>query len=212
MTKKLILLSTLLLFSLGLFSAAHALTINLNQSNVDLGITGDFLTAQVDIDVNGTASFSVEANRALLNPNNETNFGIDNFAFNSSVDITEDQFDFGSDSWGVTVNPNRSISIFGNFDYWTSGTGSTRMNPLEFSITGLSGYNDEIFNVQNDDGYTMAAHVGAIGPFEGQTSAWFSDGGSPPAPVPEPATILLVGSGVIGMAGFCRRKIRKQST
>ena len=38
-----------------------------------------------------------------------------------------------------------------------------------------------------------------------------SDGGSTAAPVPEPATIFLLGIGLIGVAGFGRKKLIKKS-
>ena len=43
--------------------------------------------------------------------------------------------------------------------------------------------------------------VAALSHFEG-----FSTGG---APVPEPSTMLLLGTGLLGLAGFSRKKFRK---
>jgi len=47
--------------------------------------------------------------------------------------------------------------------------------------------------------YDSAGDIVAIGPSPGPG----------PAPVPEPATLFLLGSGLVGLAGFARRKFKK---
>jgi len=51
--------------------------------------------------------------------------------------------------------------------------------------------------------FQSAAHIGGIGP-DGALSGWIA----PTAVIPEPTTILLIGSGLFGLAGF-RRKFRR---
>ncbi|MGB5750805.1 MAG: PEP-CTERM sorting domain-containing protein [Desulfobacterales bacterium] len=53
--------------------------------------------------------------------------------------------------------------------------------------------------------FASAAHIQAIG-IDSEDSGWIADN---PNPVPEPATMLLVGSGVIGLAGFGRQRLKK---
>ena len=38
----------------------------------------------------------------------------------------------------------------------------------------------------------------------------FIGGGAPPAPVPEPSTMLLLGTGLVSLIGFSRKKLKKK--
>ena len=192
----------LLLFSLAIVSQSHALTIELNQSNADLGITGNYLSTEVVV-LNGVASFYVKADTSLLEPG--SNFGIQAFGFNSSLAFTADQF-FLPPGWRAYIAPKRSLSMFGRFDY--GATGRTRMDPFEFAITGLvPTATEEDFNTQNAQGYTMVARVAGFESLNGKTSSWFSNG---PFGVAEPNVILLLGAGLIGLARLKRDKLLKK--
>ncbi|RJX36296.1 MAG: PEP-CTERM sorting domain-containing protein [Desulfurivibrio sp.] len=74
----------------------------------------------------------------------------------------------------------------------TSGGGFTAST----SLSGIPGVEDDVFDMQ------IIADITHIG--DGATSF-----DAVVAPVPEPATMLLFGSGLAGLAGYSRRKIRK---
>jgi hypothetical protein len=209
----------------GVSAPLGALTVDLTSTNTPSLGSGVFATVTVTGNAGArSVMFSVDANTAILTPG--SNFGIDKFAFNfdSSVVGTIRSSDFILPSgWQVRIDPDNNFSIYGQFDLSVSGPGNKRKDPLQFTIKRLrSGLtNDAIENAfyqENSDGYHFAAHIGGFR-IDGvnATSAWFSDGGTPPpppppdngTPVPEPATLALFG---IGAASALASGLRKRKS
>ncbi len=78
-------------------------------------------------------------------------------------------------------------------------------SPLEFYIYGddnPSNFFDLSVSGGGQGTYFFAAHIQALANPEGG-SAWVG------TPIPEPATMLLLGSGLLGLAGFVRKRFKK---
>jgi len=113
-------------------------------------------------------------------------------------------FDIGSDvGWEATVSDGETVGR-GMLVYWT---GQAIEAPYAATFT-MSSYVEPFDEYIGPGGFAVAEllDIGA-GPSFNFDDVW-APAGQPPT-VPEPTTILLLGSGLLGLAGF-RRKLRKK--
>ncbi len=136
------------------------------------------------------------------------NFGIQRFGFNTSgaANVVLPGNIVAPSGW--TTEADGNMDGFGNFELMTSGTGSTRQNPLAFLITGVAGDTVNDYHVLNSGGgqgfgFFYAAHVAGMS--IGGGSAYFAGTVSAPV-VPVPAAVWLLGS-ALGLLGLVRRRI-----
>lgn len=206
---------------------ASANTVNyiLDQSNV-LGDGVDYISVMISDDTEGQLDFVVTT-LSPLSGQSEENYGIQAFGLNFLDGLvgaerpaknaeTDLQFIL-PDGWSVQYN--KQMSEAGKFDVRLFGTGSTRQDPLEFSVTGLTledlvaGFAAHVagFAIQPGEcGPPMEVEGGRI--IEGGCgeliSSGFFYGGRLVAPpeVPLPPAVWLLISGLLGLAGIARRK------
>ena len=179
---------------------AASVSYTLDQSNVNAAPYTDgtnFVQASIADNPNGNIDFTVQTLPALSG-NAGANYGIDSFGFNTLLSLTAANFLNLPVGWGVQSTMN--MGGFGNFVQVANGTGSTRVDPLTFSIGGISGDTPTDYVMPSTgnagEGNTdFAAHVAGLNT---QPTSVFV-GGSTPVPEADVWSMMLVGLGLLGL-------------
>lgn len=195
---------------LAAFASAPAFAVSvsyyLDQSNINASPYPDgqnYLQVTISDNVNGNIDFLVQT-LAPLSSYAGSNYGIDAFGFNTALSISLANITGLPAGWSVQTTQN--MDGFGNFIDVVNGAGQSRVDPLMFSITGISGDTpmDYVMLSTGNAGQghvDFAAHVGGLN--TQITGGYF--GGSAPVPEADTYAMLLAGLSLVGFAA--RRKL-----
>ena len=189
-----------LLFLTTPFASASSVSFDLTANN--LGVSGsvgtvqvaDSGTNQVTVTITMNSGFSVKLNGGQVAFNGPT----------GTLTVSDLMADGASGLSFKNFKDNQNVSQFGSFAYDFTNVkgqpgGVVSANQLTFTLSGTG------LNASQFSGFAVHFCT-ASGSNCGPNTGFASNG--PSSVVPEPGTMTLLGSGLIGLAGLARRKFR----
>jgi len=197
---------------------AFALTINLDTafSNYDPNWVSSDPFATVELTQQTDAvDFQVVLNDSILGSNADIQW----FYFNTTSDLAgislSSAVPTGALSYSFNSNsPNPYRAGGGGYydGYIDFGNGTPYYSTVDFTLsrTGIliDDFLTESMNGRGNGDYVFALHAQTTS--ANNFTSEFVGGSTPAAPVPEPATLLLLGTGLIGIVSLNRKRIKKQ--
>ena len=178
----------------------------------------DFATVEVASIPGGRLEFEIELNTSVLGTNADLQYFFFNLADGltgvsvSGADVDGFTFDYSD----LTTNPKSGFRANGDGYYdvvvdFGSGANPT-VQDTDFFVDADQALDIASILFGSEGGPKGSYYMG----IHAQTTTWAEPDGTvrgsewAGVPIPEPATMLLVGSGLIGLAGFGRKKFFKK--